>query len=181
MSALEKVNLPKILEKKYGEEGKLWFVSNLDSSLVVIPKSSKALFASMFAKQHKPNFGFTELKGPPDPAELDNFKSGGIIVLESNPGTGNPLTTRAVWETLNGEAALGGLFPNQRQHLTQYETLSGIIFPRSNKYQGPINGEVIDPWIKALSNNSTLLITNVLDSKEQQNSLEKVLHINLKK
>jgi len=178
MSALEKGNLPKILEKKYGEEGKLWFVSNLDSSLIVIPKSSKALFASMFAKQHKPNFGFTELKGPPDPAELDNFKCGGIIVLESNPGTGNPLTTRAVWETLNGEAALGGLFPSQRQHLTQYETLSGIIFPRSNKYQGPINGEVIDPWIKALSNNSTLLITNVLDSDEQLNSLEKVLHIN---
>lgn len=176
MSALEQGNLPKILENKYREEGKLWFVSNLDNLLVVIPKSSKGFFTSMLAKQNKPNFGLTQLEDSPKPAELDNFE--GIVILESNPGTGNPLTTRAVWETLNGGAALGGLFPSQRQHFTQFETLSGIIFPRSNKYQGPINEEVIDPWIKALSNNSTLLITNVLNPEEQQNSLEKVLHMN---
>ncbi|MCL4364622.1 hypothetical protein M1328_05295 [Patescibacteria group bacterium] len=171
-------NLVSKLEREHGESKKLWFTSSRDGMLIVIPSLAKNDLASLLSKKHHPG-GIIKLDRPPEPHELSNFS--GIVALESNPGTGDPLTTRAVWQTNNGPTALGGIFTSQQPYLEHFETLSGVLFPSQISYQGPVNGEIIEPWIRALSRNTTLNLTKVLSLDEQKKSLESLLHLNRQK
>lgn len=176
MAKTEAKGLISILEREHGEQKKLWFVSRRDGLLIVIPELARKDFDSLLGKRkNTTGLDIIKLDRPPEPSELKNFE--GIIALESNSGTGDPLKTRAVWTTQHGPTALGGIFPSQQPHLKNFETLTGVLFPRNVEYDGSVNQEIIEPWINALSANITVILTKVLGQKEQQQSLDNLLHL----
>lgn len=162
-----KINLISSLEKEGLEAQKLWAVSK-SGMLLVAPISALTNFSSAF----KDN-GLRVLDRSPEASELDNFS--GIVVLESDSGTGDPLKARALWEAQGSPQALGAIFPSQKQHLKGFETLIGVLFPQEVQYQGPVSGELIDPWLRALGKNKTLCLTRVLTQSEQAKSLDRIL------
>ena len=177
MAKTETKGLISTLEREHGEQKKLWFVSKRDGLLIVIPELARNDFVSLLGRRkNTTGLDIIKLDRPPEPSELKNFD--GIIALESNSGTGDPLKTRAVWTTQHGPTALGGIFSSQQPHLKNFETLTGVLFPRKVEYDGPVSQEIIEPWINALSKNITVSLTKVLGQKEQQQSLDNLLHLN---
>jgi hypothetical protein len=155
------------LERQGKEPSKLWAVSK-SGMLLVAPLLAQNTFPYTFK-----NSGLSLLERPPEASELDKFS--GVVVLEPNPGTGDPMTARALWESQSSPHALGAIFPSQRPHLKGFETLIGVLFPQEVKYQGPVSGELIDPWLSALGNKKTICLTRVLTQSEQEKSLDRIL------
>jgi len=162
----KRVNLISFLEREGQEEKKLWAVSKF-GMLLVAPNLAPINFPNIFKDKE-----LQVLERPPEVHELDNFS--GVVILEPSPGTGDPLKARALWEAQSSPHALGAIFPSQRQHLKGFETLIGVLFPQEVKYQGPVSGELIDPWLRALGNNKTLCLTRVLSQSEQTKSLDRI-------
>jgi len=175
MSTAESGSLINVLEREHGEAPKAWFVSNLDDSLIVLPESSVGDFSDILSKSG--SYEFTQLERAPTPEEIARIGHDGITVLEGNPETGNPISTRAVWTSRHGESQFGGMFESQRGYMPKFETLSGVVFPKTVRYEGSISSELVDPWVNALSANSTLFITKVLSLDEQRRMLERAIHI----
>ena len=153
-----------------GISGKrIWAEDPSSDSLIVFPVSSWQNFHEQFKIRH-----LKLLDHPPSVTELANHK-GGLIVLESDPGKGDPTTTRAYWESQSGPHALGALFPSLKPDIAEYETLIGLLFPNEIKYKGNKSAEMIDPWLKALADTRAWLVSRVLSPREQQMTLDRIL------
>lgn len=156
-------------ESKHSGSSRIWAEDGKTGTCVVFPQSTFPDFDLQFRRHD-----LRILDQAPTVTELANH-TGGVVVMESDPGAGDSSTTRAYWEAQSGSHALGALFPSQKPGISEYETLIGLLFPKEMKYRGEMSSEVVDPWLSVLADTRAWMVSRVLSKREQQVTLDRIL------
>lgn len=166
--SIEQRSLHQIAEVDFHEPPRVWGVTG-NGLLLALPAASLKDYQAVFDQS-----GLCLLDQPPTASEVGNYES--VAILEAEPGSGNALSTRSIWKAQSGSHGLGALFPSLRHTFSEFETLTGVLFPQTVKFEGNISGEIIDPWIGTLSSQPVFCISRVLNRAEQSQSLESLLY-----